>query len=131
MTGGGDRLRRMVRKLHLWLGLVIGGLFVLLGLTGSVLVFYPEIDALLHPEIRLEALAGPAREPDWGRALATVRQAWPDKPGKWRFEVTGTPGAFLARQMFRHKTRKQPFSLQLWGVAVVQVGLAIGFLVPL
>lgn len=97
MTGGGDRLRRMVRKLHLWLGLVIGGLFVLLGLTGSVLVFYPEIDALLHPEIRLEALAGPAREPDWDRALATVRQAWPDKPGKWRFEVTGTPGAIPAR----------------------------------
>jgi uncharacterized membrane protein YsdA (DUF1294 family) len=45
--------------------------------------------------------------------------------------IGGTPGAFLARQMFRHKTRKQPFSLHLWGVAVVQVGLAIGFLMPL
>ena len=45
--------------------------------------------------------------------------------------IGGTPGAFLARQMFRHKTRKQPFSLLLWGVAVVQVGLAIGFLLPL
>ena len=43
----------------------------------------------------------------------------------------GTPGAFLARHMFRHKTRKQPFSTVLYGIAVVQVGLIIGFVIPL
>lgn len=43
----------------------------------------------------------------------------------------GTPGAFAARALFRHKTRKQPFSTILWVIAVVQVGLVIGFLVPL
>lgn len=43
----------------------------------------------------------------------------------------GTPGAFLARHMFRHKTRKQPFSNMLYGIAVVHVGLIIGFAVPL
>lgn len=83
----------MVRKLHLWLGLGLGGLLVLLGLTGSLLVFYPEIDALLHPEIRVEA----AQAPDWDRALATVRQAYPDKQGPWRFEVPHGPGAIPAR----------------------------------
>ncbi len=92
MQGRGDRLRRAVRRLHLWLGLGIGGLLVLLGLTGSVLVFYPELDALLHPEIRVEAGI-----PDWDRALATVRQTYPDKQGPWRFEVTGKPGAIPAR----------------------------------
>ena len=35
--------------------------------------------------------------------------------------IGGTPGAFAGRAMFRHKTRKQPFSNQLWGVAVLQV----------
>lgn len=88
-----DKLRLAVRKFHLWLGLVLGGLFVLLGVTGSILAFYPEIDALLHPEIRVEG-AGP---PDWERALQTVRAAYPDKEGPWRFEVTGRPGAFPAR----------------------------------
>ncbi|OYX65417.1 MAG: hypothetical protein B7Y88_08405 [Sphingomonadales bacterium 32-64-17] len=93
MRQQGDRLRGAVRMLHLWLGLGLGGLFVLLGLTGSVLVFYPELDALLHPEIRVEGEA----PPDWDRALATVRAAWPDKQGPWRFEVTDQPGAIPAR----------------------------------
>jgi len=89
----GDRTRALVRRLHLWLGLSLGLLLVLLGLTGSVLVFYPEIDALLHPEIRAEARV-PA---DWDRALDTVRRAYPDKNGPWRFEVTDAHGAIPAR----------------------------------
>ena len=93
MRQKGDRLRRGVRMLHLWLGLGLGGLLVLLGLTGSILAFYPELDALLHPEIRVEG-SGP---PDWDRALTTVRAAYPDKDGPWRFEVTGKPGAIPAR----------------------------------
>ncbi|GGD61417.1 DUF1294 domain-containing protein [Croceicoccus mobilis] len=38
----------------------------------------------------------------------------------------GTPGAFLARHLFRHKTRKEPFTTRLQLIAVVQVGLLIG-----
>lgn len=89
----GDRTRHLVRALHLWLGLGLGSLLVLLGLTGSVLVFYPEIDALLHPEIRVEAV----QPPDWDRVLATVRRAYPDKRGPWRFEVLDEAGAIPAR----------------------------------
>jgi len=33
----------------------------------------------------------------------------------------GTPGAYAGRQMFRHKTRKQPFSNQLYTIAVLQL----------
>lgn len=97
MRQRGDRLRRRVRELHLWLGLGAGGLLVLLGLTGSILVFYPELDALLHPEIRPAAAAEASTPPDWDRALATVRRSFPDKAGPWRFEVTGDPGAIPAR----------------------------------
>lgn len=41
--------------------------------------------------------------------------------------IGGTPGAFAARQLFRHKTRKQPFSTWLMLIAAIQLGLAIGF----
>ncbi|WP_298396847.1 DUF1294 domain-containing protein [Sphingobium sp.] len=34
--------------------------------------------------------------------------------------VGGTPGAFLGRHVFRHKTRKQPFSTLLWLIAAAQ-----------
>ncbi len=39
----------------------------------------------------------------------------------------GTPGAFLARHLFRHKTRKQPFSNYLWLIGAVQIGLIAGW----
>ena len=43
----------------------------------------------------------------------------------------GSPGAYAARHLFRHKTRKQPFSNELHGIAAMQafalVGLATWF----
>lgn len=45
--------------------------------------------------------------------------------------IGGTPGAFLARQLFRHKTRKQPFSTLLILIAAVQAGAIIGLTAPL
>lgn len=88
-----EGLKKILRQVHLVVGLSLGALFVLLGLTGSILVFYPEIDALLHPDIRQKSAA----VPDWDRALATVRAAYPTKNGAWRFEVTGNSTAIPAR----------------------------------
>lgn len=54
--------------------------------------------------------------------------------GHWRIaEVTlltwavigGTPGAYAGRALFRHKTRKQPFSSQLHGIAALQLVLLV------
>ena len=40
----------------------------------------------------------------------------------------GSPGAYAGRHVFRHKTRKEPFSSNLFHTVVVQV-MAIGFAV--
>ncbi len=40
--------------------------------------------------------------------------------------IGGTPGAFLARRIFRHKTRKQPFSTWLILIALAQTSATIG-----
>jgi len=37
--------------------------------------------------------------------------------------IGGSPGAFVARRLFRHKTRKEPFSTQLMLIAAAQVGI--------
>lgn len=44
--------------------------------------------------------------------------------------IGGTPGAFLARRLFRHKTRKQPFSTWLWLITVIQAGALVGWAWP-
>jgi uncharacterized membrane protein YsdA (DUF1294 family) len=41
--------------------------------------------------------------------------------------IGGSPGALLARQMFRHKTRKEPFSTQLFVIVALQIGAVLGF----
>lgn len=41
--------------------------------------------------------------------------------------IGGTPGAFAARHLFRHKTRKEPFSTHLMLIAVIQIGAGAGF----
>lgn len=43
----------------------------------------------------------------------------------------GTPGAFAARQLFRHKTRKAPFRTQLWLIALAQAVLIVGAIIAL
>ncbi|BBJ22238.1 PepSY-associated TM helix domain-containing protein [Candidatus Nitrotoga sp. AM1P] len=43
--------RKIVFQLHLYTGLTIGLLLILSGLTGSVLVFREEIEALVYPEL--------------------------------------------------------------------------------
>ncbi|WP_394662798.1 PepSY-associated TM helix domain-containing protein [uncultured Sphingomonas sp.] len=91
--------RILVRRVHLWLGLSLGLLFAVLGLTGSALVFYTGIDAALHPVVE----AGPGdvppglTSPVWDRALATGRARWHHPGDKWTLEVTGEGGPIPAR----------------------------------
>jgi uncharacterized membrane protein YsdA (DUF1294 family) len=42
--------------------------------------------------------------------------------------IGGSPGALLARRLFRHKTRKQPFSTWLFLIVAIQLGALGGFL---
>jgi uncharacterized iron-regulated membrane protein len=49
-------MRRLVSWLHLWVGLVAGTLFAVLGLTGSVLVFHEDLLRWQHPQLEHHAL---------------------------------------------------------------------------
>lgn len=43
--------RKLWLEVHLWLGLVLGFLLAVYGITGSILVFHAEIDELLNPKL--------------------------------------------------------------------------------
>ena len=80
-------LRKLWLKVHLYLGLVIGGLFVLISLTGSLLVFYKAIDEWLNPELVRNSSAGESRPLD--EIVMAVRAA---RPEQGRLETIRLPG---------------------------------------
>ena len=78
--------RRFWVLCHLYLGLGIGGVFALLSLTGSVLVFYIEIDRWLTPELRIVV---PEAQPPASlqEMINALQQAHPQREYSWRLEI--------------------------------------------
>ena len=77
--------RRLWLDVHLYVGLVLGGLFALLGLTGSVLVFYPGVDEALNPAMQVSRAVLDVPSPD--AVLARVQALYPEHDGPWRIEM--------------------------------------------
>ena len=79
------RARSLWLRVHRWLGLGLGLVFVLLGLTGSLLVFYTDIDAAIEP-----ALSRPDPAPvvtSWQTVLDALQRTHPQRDRGWRIEL--------------------------------------------
>ena len=72
-------------RCHLYLGLSLGFLFSLLGLTGALLVFYLDIETVLEPGTGIRS--APSVAVDLDRVLSTVRAQYPQHKGPWRLEM--------------------------------------------
>lgn len=68
--------RKLWLKVHLWLGLGFGFFLALIGLTGSVLVFWQEIDQALNHDLYVSARASGDYQPI-DTILAAAEQAAP------------------------------------------------------
>ena len=78
-------LRRLVLALHLHLGLWLGVLFALLGITGSALVFYLEIDRAINPAMKVVSAQMPSQSVD--AIYAALKKTQPERMGAWRIEM--------------------------------------------
>lgn len=76
-------------KLHVWLGMGLGLLFVFAGLTGSLLVFHRAIDAWLNPAMLM--LAEPTETRPLDDLLASLKDATPDLPAPTYLDFPQTP----------------------------------------
>ncbi|HEY1044226.1 MAG TPA: PepSY-associated TM helix domain-containing protein [Telluria sp.] len=68
-------MKKIGRTVHLWLGLVCGTVFVVLGLTGSVIAWLPELDRTLNPQLLQAAVAPGMREGEPVRVTPAAVQA--------------------------------------------------------
>ena len=104
--------RKLHRRLHLWLGLSVGILFTLIAVSGSVLVFYDELDKFLNLAPRA---IGQQDRRDFDQALITLRDTYPDKKESWRLEVSDDTTVIAARYYNPVETRGEDFApMMVW-----------------
>lgn len=90
--------RRHIHFVHKWLGLTMGPLFAILGLTGSLLTFYPEIDLLLNPSLRARS---PAVNLSITRIHEVLRSVEPRRNGAWRIELPPSETSPIAARYYK------------------------------
>jgi len=65
----------------------------------------------------------------WDKRRSVTRQSrLPERTLLTLALFGGAFGALLGQQIFRHKTRKQPFGTLLWGAAAVNLIVAVALL---
>ncbi len=101
-------------------GALLVGLLVLADLPSVVPLGYAVLSAVafgMYGADKAAAQQGRRRTPESTLHLIGLAGGW--------------PGALIARQLFRHKTVKQPFSTIFWGTAAINCGaLACFWMVP-
>ena len=100
-------LRQYWLAVHLYCGVALGGLFVLFGVTGSLLVFYLEIDATLNPQIKPQQTV--QAPPSVEAVLRTLRQRFPERDGPWLIEMPLTPDSPLTARYYKPLERAGRF----------------------
>ncbi|MES2580005.1 MAG: PepSY-associated TM helix domain-containing protein [Pseudomonadota bacterium] len=104
-----QQMRRFWLAVHLYLGLSVGVVFSLTGLTGSLLVFYVEIDRLINPELVISASKSLAQS--YENVIQKLHQTYPERTNAWRLEVPTQPDKpIMARYYKPVETQHQHFS---------------------
>jgi uncharacterized iron-regulated membrane protein len=72
-------------KVHLYLAIIAGFFFALIGLSGSLGIFREEPDELLNPQLVIDEPQG--KYQSLYRIMVSVRAAHPNRLGSWTLEM--------------------------------------------
>jgi uncharacterized iron-regulated membrane protein len=92
-----QRARRFWLTIHTWLGLSLGLLWLVIALTGSLLVFYLEIDQWLNPQIRVDSSL---KAQPHQAVFDTLYESFPEREGAWRVEQPLKPDRSLTARYY-------------------------------
>ncbi|MEQ1529676.1 MAG: PepSY-associated TM helix domain-containing protein, partial [Methylococcales bacterium] len=79
-------MRNFWLKVHLFIALTVGFVFVILGLTGSVNVFMTELEEIGLPKVEQNTSAKPV---SLTQIMATVKAAHPQREDRWTLSMPG------------------------------------------
>ncbi|WP_158213170.1 PepSY domain-containing protein [Pigmentiphaga sp. NML080357] len=137
------RLRPVIARLHRWIGLVTAGFLLVAGLTGALLAWYDELDAMLAPQLlAAHPPPGIAQPLDALALRARVTQAYPHRqvnhvplsqaPGRSAvFFVEPGPGATGKPVSPMAQVLVQPYTGEVLGDRVLgQAGRGAQYVMP-
>ena len=93
--------RKVWLGFHLYLGLSLGLLFVLAGLTGSLLVFYVEIDEIINPTLQISVTQTQQQAKSYEAIFQAISQAHPERNASWRLEMPRNKQAMLMARYYK------------------------------
>ena len=99
MAARSRNLRKWWLAVHLYLGLTLGLLLSVTGITGSLLVFYVELDEILNPELVLAESQSP-RLP-YEALFQALKQAEPQRQRGWRLEIPEQPQQMVMARYYK------------------------------
>jgi uncharacterized iron-regulated membrane protein len=103
------QVRKLLYKAHLYVGLLLGSFFLLLALTGSLLVFYPEIDLWINPQIQAKPISANIISID--EVIKKLRTEYPNLKSGWRIEMPLQEGfPIFARYLTPEQQNKAVFA---------------------
>ncbi len=89
MASRKSSIRRLWLAVHLYLGLSIGAIVAVAGVSGALLVFYVELDEILNPELTRIAQAKPRLS--YEDLYRTLLRIAPETTTGWRLEIPAEP----------------------------------------
>jgi uncharacterized iron-regulated membrane protein len=92
-------------NIHLYLGLNAGLIFVLAGLTGSLLVFYVELDELINPQLKISQTQAQQAPQAYEAIYQALQQAHSGRNGAWRLEIPRHDRAMMMARYYKAKEK--------------------------
>lgn len=88
-------VRSVFVKIHLYLSLFLGAIFLVVGITGSVIVFDDALDEMINPELFTVSDYGDGHRKSMSEILASAKMAYPDKPAALIYPPKEKESVFL------------------------------------
>jgi uncharacterized iron-regulated membrane protein len=93
--------RRFWLIIHLYIGLTIGLIFVIAGITGSALVFYVEIDEFINPSLQIQQQDTTQNRQSYDVLLSALQKSHPERTGSWRLEMPHHSQAMITARYYK------------------------------
>ncbi len=84
---------------HLYLGMSLGLWLAVIGITGSLLVFYVELDEVLNPELVIADPSAPRLS--YQALVDAIQRAEPDRLRGWRLEISDNPQRMITARYYQ------------------------------